>query len=174
VWHARAVNDRRARVASLDLMRGVVMIVMALDHVRDFWSGSQIDPTDATQTTPALFATRWVTHLCAPWFMLLAGAGAYLAHRERGAQARFLLSRGLWLIVLEFTIVKIGWESPATSWTWFRLLVIWALGCSMISLAALQYLPVKAVVAVAIVMVAGHDLLDSIEPDDLGALSGLW
>ena len=155
-------------------MRGLIMVVMALDHVRDFWSSSTIDPTDASQTTPVLFATRWITHLCAPWFMLLAGAGAYLSHKPRGALARFLVSRGLWLIVLEFTIIKICWEGPEMTWTWYRLLVLWALGCSMIALAALQYLPRVAILAIAIAMIAGHNLLDHIRPDDLGAWSGAW
>jgi len=168
------VNERRARVASLDVMRGLVMVVMALDHVRDFWSSAQIDPTDAAHTTPALFATRWVTHLCAPWFMLLAGAGAYLAHRDRTAQTRFLVTRGVWLIVLELTIVKLCWEGPDTSWTWFRLLVLWALGVSMIALAALQRLPMKALIALAVAMIVGHDLLDRIDPDALGPFAGAW
>ena len=98
---------RAARLDSLDLLRGFVMALMALDHTRDFWSSSRFDPTDLALTTPALFATRWITHLCAPTFMLLVGTGAYMS-MARGMSKRslsgFLVKRGLWMIVLEFGV----------------------------------------------------------------------
>src|SRR5262249_7611893 len=118
---SRAAGDKttaglRPRIQSADILRGPVMIVMALDHVRDFFhSGAQhFDPTDMAQTTPFLFFTRWITHFCAPTFMFLAGTGAYLQSRRgksKAAVARFLISRGLWLVVLEITWVRwFGWK----------------------------------------------------------------
>ena len=97
----------RPRVESIDLLRGFVMVVMALDHVRGIW-GPPIDPTDVDATTPALLATRWITHLCAPTFVLLAGVGAGIGGKSKHELARFLVTRGLWLVVLELTIVQFG------------------------------------------------------------------
>ena len=171
------VTAPRGRIASIDVMRGLIMVVMALDHTRDFWSNADFDPADPATSTPAYFATRWITHLCAPWFMVLAGAGAWLSlgrGRDRGALSRFLLTRGLWLIVLEFTLVKLAWEGPWVDFEHVRLLVLWALGCSMIVLAGLVHLPMRAIVAFGLTLVLGHNLLDAINPQDLGAWSWLW
>src|SRR5688572_8521859 len=143
---------RAARLDSLDLLRGFVMALMALDHTRDYWSSSRFDPTDFTVTTPAVFATRWITHLCAPVFMLLVGTGAYLS-LARGMSKRslsmFLVTRGLWMIVLEFTIVKLGWFLTDFDPGLYLLLVLWALGWSMIILAALIHLPIRAIAAIS-------------------------
>src|SRR5258708_10656110 len=99
----------RPRVDSVDVLRGVIMVVMALDHIRDYIH-YQVDPTDLAHTTVPLFATRWITHFCAPVFMLLAGTGAYLGHKPKPELSRFLLVRGLWLIVLEVTVIRcFGW-----------------------------------------------------------------
>lgn len=168
---------RASRLDSLDLLRGFVMALMALDHTRDYWSSSRFDPTDLSVTTPALFATRWITHLCAPVFMLLVGTGAYLS-LTRGMSKRslsaFLVTRGLWMIVLEFTIVKLGWWLSDFRPGLYLLLVLWALGWSMIILAALIHLPVKWVAAISALIVVGHNALDGIHSADLGAFGPVW
>jgi len=164
------------RLPALDQLRGLVMILMALDHTRDFFASAPFDPLDLAATTPAYFLTRWVTHFCAPVFVLLAGLGAYL-YGSRGrtcAQvSRFLLLRGLLLIVLELTVVNFGWhfdEQPG----FYLLQVIWALGWSMLALAGLVWLPVWAVGAVGALMIVGHNLLDSFRSPPLGLPDWLW
>ena len=166
----------RPRLDSIDLLRGLVMILMALDHTRDFFTNAHFDPTDLSQTTAALFLTRWVTHFCAPVFTFLAGAGAYLAAargKTRPQLARFLLTRGLWLIVLQYTVVWFGitfhfdWHSLPAS-------VLWALGWGMIVLAGLVHLPLPVTAAFAVVTIAGHNLFDAVRPDQLGLLGPLW
>ena len=151
------------------------MVVMALDHVRGLWS--TLYPVNIATTTPALFATRWITHLCAPTFVLLAGAGAGLSsiRKPKGELSRFLLTRGLWLIVLELTVVKFGFDNW-TFWNWHSLpcKVIWAIGWSIIALAGLIHLPMRAIVAVGLVLVVGHNALDGISPDQFGSLSWVW
>lgn len=167
----------RPRLDSVDLLRGVVMIVMALDHTRDFFSASHFDPTDLSHTSTALFLTRWITHFCAPVFMLLAGTSAYLSlsrGRSKADLSYFLVTRGLWLILVEFTIVKFGWENYLFDLHVFGLQVIWALGCSMIALAALIHLPMRALVVVGAVMVLGHNFLDPLPAHALGPLAPLW
>jgi len=167
------------RLDSIDLLRGLVMVVMALDHTRDFFhnlSLQGVDPLDLTKTTPALFFTRWITHYCAPLFSFLAGTGVFLA-ATRGKSKRelswFLLTRGLWLVILEFTYVRWAWSfNYDLSGNWG--LVLWALGCSMILLAALVHLPLPAVAAFAILMIAGHNALDGIKPASFGHYAWLW
>src|SRR5258707_458833 len=123
------------RVESIDLLRGLVMIIMALDHVRDYFHADAMlyEPTDLEHTNVILFFTRFITHYCAPTFMFLSGTSAYLVGKRKGknALAKFLLSRGLWLITLELTVVNFGWyfNFPPPS---VDFLVIWALGISMI------------------------------------------
>lgn len=162
---------RGARLVGVDLVRGGAMVVMALDHVRDFFSHSRFDPTDLALTSPSLFLTRWVTHFCAPVFVLLAGASAWLHGRRlsRGELSRFLLVRGLWLVVLELTVVRFGWTfNFAYDFSFAQ--VIWAIGWSMVALAGLVWLPVPVVATFAVVMIAGHNLLDGRGGDRFG----LW
>ena len=152
-----------ARVAAVDVLRGFVMIVMALDHVRGFFSGATFYATDLERTTPAYFFTRWITHFCAPAFVFLAGVSVFLSsgRRTRRRLTTFLISRGVWLVIAELTIIRFGWSFDITSPV--RLIVIWALGVSMIVLAGLIYLPRWAIAAVSLAMIAGHNLLDGVE-----------
>jgi uncharacterized membrane protein len=149
---------------------------MVIDHVRYFLSSARFDPTDPAQTTIGLFFTRWVTHFCAPVFMLLAGAGAYLSRgrgRSLGDISRFLLSRGAWLLVLELTVARFGWQFNL-DYGFSSALVFWALGWSMIALAGLVWLPLRWITAIGLVMVAGHNLFDRLDPERLGRLGWLW
>lgn len=166
------------RVSSLDVLRGLVIVIMALDHVRDFFAATPFAPEDVSQTTPAWFFTRWVTHFCAPVFVFLAGAGAYLYGLKAGsarALSRFLLVRGLWLVFLEFTVINLSWMFE---WPWNEGFmfgqVIWVIGVSMIVLAGLSRLPLPWVVGFGLVLIAGHNLLDGIRPEMLGSLGWLW
>ncbi|RTL57579.1 MAG: DUF1624 domain-containing protein [Sphingobacteriales bacterium] len=153
------------RILSVDLLRGIVMIIMALDHVRDYFhSGAYLyDPLNLDKTTGALFFTRWITHFCAPVFMFLAGTSAFFVGQKKTKKelSLFLLKRGLWLILLEFTVFNFGWNFDIT-FTNIYFIVIWALGVSMIFLAGLIYLPKKFILLFGIVLVAGHNLLDGI------------
>jgi uncharacterized membrane protein len=160
------------RVRNLDLMRGIVIVLMVVDHVRWFLSSARFDPTDPAQTTVALFFTRWVTHFCAPVFMLLAGAGAYLSlgrGRTRAELSWFLLTRGLWLILLEVTVARFGWQFNL-DYGYTGLLVFWALGWSMIALGGMVWLPLPWVAALGLLMIVTHNLFDGVEAGD----SWLW
>lgn len=164
------------RLAAIDQLRGLVIMLMALDHVRDFFSNAPHAPTDLHQTTVALFLTRWITHYCAPTFVLLAGLSASLAgqRRTRARLSRFLLSRGLWLVLLEATVVSFAWSFDPSYANGLTLQVIWAIGGSMCALAALVWLPTWAVGLCGVVMIAGHNLLDPIQPEQLGGWAPLW
>jgi uncharacterized membrane protein len=170
-----AAPPPRARLASIDLVRGAIMIVMALDHVRDFL-GAPSSPTNLATTTPALFATRWITHFCAPVFCLLTGVGARLSlgGKPRGALARLLWTRGLWLIVLDVVLARCLVYQFNVDFRLTVLDVLWSLGWSMIALSALIYLPATAVAIVGTVLVAGHNLLDGVAPASLGPLAPVW
>lgn len=165
------------RISEIDTLRGLVIVLMALDHTRDFFhSGAfSFDPLDPAQTTPWLYLTRWITHLCAPTFVLLAGVSSALQlnrGKSNGALSLLLLTRGLWLIVLECTVLSFGW-SFGFPYPIF-LQVIWAIGWSMIALSALVWLPRAAVLACGVLIVGGHNLLDPITPDQFGAGALLW
>ena len=166
----------RQRLDHVDLLRGLVMVIMVLDHVRAYFSAAHFDPTVLERTTPLLFATRWITHYCAPTFVLLAGASAWIAgtRRTREELTRFLASRRLWIIVLEFTVISFGWYFTSR-WTMGAVAqVIWAIGGSMVLLAGLIHLPRPAVAAFGAVLVLGHNLLDGVTPEQLGALAPVW
>ena len=176
VAHASVTAHAFARVASIDILRGLVMVLMALDHVRDFFTDVRFDPLDLSQTTAALFLTRWITHFCAPTFVLLAGVSAYLTGRSctRAELSRFLWTRGLWLVVLEVTLMSLVWTFNVRYDHGLFLQVIWAIGVSMIVLAALVHLPMPQIAAFSLVMICGHNLLDGIEPQSFGAWAPLW
>jgi uncharacterized membrane protein len=165
-------------VEAIDLLRGVVMAIMALDHVRDHLhrNAFAFDPTDASRTWVALYLTRWITHFCAPVFVFLAGTGAFLwgaRSRSRGDLQRYLLTRGAWLIVLEATLIHLLWTfSPDPRAQIFQ--VIWAIGASMIVLAGLVALPVPWIAAIGAAIVFGHNALDPLTPERFGALAPLW
>jgi uncharacterized membrane protein len=166
VFSASAPPSGRVRLDSVDLLRGLVMVIMALDHVRDYFIDVRFDPTDLTQTNAALFFTRWITHFCAPVFVFLAGTAAYLSTvrgKSRGELARFLVSRGFWLILLELTVIRFAWTFDLDIQRIFFVQVIWVLGVSMIVLAGLIYLPLSAIAAIGIAMIAGHNLLDGVQ-----------
>ena len=170
-----AATGARPRVESVDVVRGIIMILMALDHVRDFFGSLAVNPTDLATTTAPLFFTRWITHICAPVFFLLTGTGAYLAlrRRSRAELSKFLLTRGLWLIVLELVVVRFVMQFNF-DYRVTVLTVLWALGWSMVFLSALVYLPTRAVTAIGVVMIATHNLLDPITAASLGRLGPLW
>jgi len=168
----------RPRLDFVDLLRGWIMILMALDHVRDFFhtNASLFEPTDLEKTYPALFLTRWITHFCAPVFFFLAGTGAFLSlgrGKTKSNLSYFLVTRGLWLVLLELTLIKFGWTF---NWNLHQYIgqVIWALGWSMVLMAALVHLPLWALTTLGAVMIAGHNLLDGIRPSAFGSFSWLW
>jgi uncharacterized membrane protein len=157
----------RRRIASVDVLRGLAMVLMVLDHTRDFAHRESFlfDPTDLEQATPDIFLTRWITHFVAPIFVLLAGTSARLqveAGRSRRSIARFLVVRGLWLVFLELTVVRLGIWFNADPAFLGMLQVIWALGVSMIVLAALVFLPDLVIAAIGLAVVVGHNLLDGV------------
>jgi uncharacterized membrane protein len=164
------------RVDSVDVLRGLVMVIMALDHARDYFSNARFDPLDLARTSPALFFTRWITHFCAPVFVFLAGTGAFLSGargRSRKDLSRFLWTRGLWLVLIEVTVVSFGWSFDFGLHD-IALQVIWAIGWSMVVLAALVHLPTPAVGGIGIAIIALHNLLDPIRPERFGAFDWLW
>jgi uncharacterized membrane protein len=171
-------NSKKHRIESIDLLRGTVMIIMALDHVRDYIGyGSWFsDPTDLATTTPLLFLTRWITHFCAPVFIFLAGTSAFLyGTRQRSTKqiSWFLFTRGMWLLFVELVIVNFAWTFDITL-SGHMLQVIWAIGMSMVCLAAIIFLPKSAIFSIGIILVAGHNLLDSIILEGNSALDIIW
>lgn len=174
----KAAFDARTRIAQIDILRGLVIVLMALDHVRDYFlggpgmvgiGGNLLDPTT---TTPALYATRWVTHLCAPTFVFLSGVSAYLQFvngKTTPNLSRFLFTRGLWLIFLELTVLSFGWSFGFPYVLFMQ--VIWAIGWCMIALAVLVWLPRVAVLAIGVAITLGHNLLDPINAQDLTGLA---
>ncbi len=166
-----------SRVESVDVLRGLLMVLMALGHSRHFYYSGAFDPLDLARTSPGLFFTRWITHFCAPGFFFLVGTGTALSlgrGKSRGDLARFLLTRGLWLILLELTVVRFAWTFFAGENTTVWLLVIWALGCSMIVLAGFVYFPPAVSAIAGIVLIAGHNLLDQVSGSSFGYFGGLW
>ncbi|WP_369038346.1 DUF1624 domain-containing protein [Stenotrophomonas maltophilia] len=167
------------RLASIDQLRGTVMLLMLIDHVREtFFLQYQVsDPMDAAAVSPALFACRLLAHLCAPVFVLLTGMSAWLYGQRqpdpRRATASFLLKRGLFLVLLELTLVSFAWTFQFPPDTLY-LQVIWAIGLSMIALAGLLWLPRPALLVLGVLLVAGHNLFDGVRVEGNGVLAVLW
>lgn len=161
-----------SRNEAIDCLRGIVMILMALDHARDFLG----TPVDLATATPPLFLTRWVTHFCAPVFVLLAGMAAFLHGRRLGATgalSRFLVTRGAWLVLLEVTVVRWAWTFVVGPHI-VVLQVIWAIGVAMMALGAIVWLPQGVIAGLAVVLVAGHNVLDALRAETFGSLRWLW
>ncbi|GAO44861.1 DUF1624 domain-containing protein [Flavihumibacter petaseus] len=154
-----------SRIRSIDFVRGLAMIIMALDHARDYFHGYSFlhNPADLAHTTPSIFFTRWITHFCAPVFVFLAGTSAFLSGQKKSKTdlSRFLLTRGLWLVVMELTVVAFGWFFDPLFRT-FALQVIWALGWCMVLMAGLIWLPRRFMLLLGLALVFGHNLLDGI------------
>jgi uncharacterized membrane protein len=183
--HSSASDRRAYRMSSLDMLRGLAIVVMALDHVRDFAMTAAVqDPTADPTTGPLLFATRWITHFCAPTFVFLAGTSAGLmASRKTPAElATFLLTRGLWLIVLEAFVISTSWSFAPTGVagfggrTYLALQVIWVIGASMVILAGAQFMGRRVCLAIGAAIVLGHNLLDAVWPAAMtsGSTAPLW
>lgn len=170
------VEAAGSRIQSIDLLRGLVMIIMALDHVRDYFHADAFlyNPLNLESTSVPLFFTRWITHFCAPVFVFLAGTSAFLVGSRKGKSelSSFLINRGIWLLVLEFSVINVSWFFNF-QFSIIALTVIWALGIGMIVLAAAIHLPFKAILALGIILVAGHNLLDPIKMGT-DSLSILW
>jgi uncharacterized membrane protein len=167
----------RPRLESVDLLRGLIMVLMALDHVRGWFSNATFYPLDLDKTNVALFLTRWFTHFCAPGFIFLAGTGAFLSTlrgKTRRELSWFLLTRGLWIVLLEITYVRcLGWQFNF-DYHFLGLSVLWAIGWSMVVLAALVWLPLHWIAIFSVVLIAGHNFFDFVKPEDCGTLRWLW
>ncbi len=171
------LTQTRSRIQSLDILRGAVMIIMALDHVRDFFHAQAFtdSPTNLETTTPILFFTRWITHYCAPVFVFLAGTSAFLMgqRRTKPQLSMFLITRGLWLVFVEVAIISLGWTFDPL-YHIFILQVIWAIGVSMIILGILVRFPFAVVLSFGLIVVLGHNLLDYAEAERNGQVGVLW
>ncbi len=171
-----ASNRARFRLESVDVLRGIVMIIMALDHVRDFFGNYAQSPTDLATTTPALFFTRWITHFCAPTFFLLTGVGSRISLRNKSAAelSRFLVTRGFWLVFLDAVVVRCLGMQFNFDYRVTVLNVLWALGWSMVGLSILVRFSPKVPLIVGVVLILGHNALDGIQAQSFGVLAPLW
>ncbi|MGN6618783.1 MAG: DUF1624 domain-containing protein [Ilyomonas sp.] len=155
-------STKTSRVTSIDALRGIIMIIMALDHVRDFFhiTAQTADPLDLTTTTPLLFFTRWITHFCAPTFVFLSGISAYLSsqHKSPSESSIFLIKRGIWLVAVDFIIMSFGLTFDP-SYSFIMLTVLWAIGCSMILLGILLKLSPKLILPLGLLLFLGHDIV---------------
>src|SRR5260221_10362056 len=165
------------RISSIDLLRGLIMVIMALDHTRGYFHAGVFvnDPTDLHKTTVVLFFTRWITHFCAPVFMLLSGVSAFISGRKKTKKelSLFLLSRGLWLIFLGLTVLNFAWFFDI-HFSYISLQVIWALGVCMLFLSGLIYLPEKTIAVIGFILIAGHNLLDNFHVPGNSPAAFIW
>ena len=170
---AVAVPASTSRIASVDIIRGAVMVIMAIDHVR-VYSG-----LPAGGPTPGIFFTRWITHFCAPAFIFLAGTSIFFYARKHSDVSRFLLIRGLWLILLEFTILRLAWTFNFDFAHYEMAGVIWVIGCCIILMAVLVKLPLPVSAAIGVIIIGAHNLMDPhigklLEGMDGNNFSALW
>ena len=170
------MDTRAYRINSIDFLRGLIMVVMALDHTRDFFHATAMtaDPLDPSTTTPLLFFTRWITHYCAPGFVFLSGVSAYLASlkKSKSEASLFLIKRGLWLVIAELTLVNFGvFFNPG--FNFIMLQVIWAIGCSMILLGVISRISPKLVLVLGLLLFFGHNILDYLSLPRTGATGNL-
>ena len=167
-----ALNANIKRIESIDILRGLVMVIMALDHVRDYFSNAS--PMDFSTTTPILFFTRWITHFCAPVFVFLSGTSIYLQslRKTKNVLQSFLIKRGLWLIFVEVVVITFGWTFNP-NYTFVILQVIWAIGVSMVILGLMIRLPFSVIFITGLLIVFGHNLLD-IPESAAGFKAGFW
>jgi uncharacterized membrane protein len=170
-------KSKANRIGSIDFLRGTVMIIMALDHVRDYfhYDAFLYSPTDLSKTSVALFFTRWITHFCAPVFVFLAGMAAYLygEKKSRKELSWFLFTRGVWLVLVELFIV-VFFRSFNPSFTYLNLQVIWAIGMSMIALSAIVYMNRTLILLTAVALIGAHNLLDTVHISGNGLLAVIW
>ncbi len=161
-----ANNLQQKRIESIDLLRGLIMIIMALDHTRDFFhiGGLTGDPLDPATTTPVLYFTRWITHFCAPGFVFLSGLSAWLQSRRKTKTSlgKFLISRGAWLIFIDLTVMSLGLTGDI-HYGIFVLETLWSIGASMIVLGLLIRLPFNVILAIGLLILFGHNLMDYYE-----------
>jgi uncharacterized membrane protein len=167
----------KPRIRSIDLLRGIVMVIMALDHVRDYFHETAMvdDPLNLETTTPALYFTRWITHFCAPVFVFLAGTSAYMISQKKSKAdlSNFLIKRGFWLVLIEVTVVTLGWTFNPL-FNLIILQVIWAIGISMVLLGLLIHLPYRFLLMLGLIIVFGHNLIDYAEAARGGNTGLLW
>lgn len=172
----QSARNNLPRLDTIDLLRGIVLILMALDHSRHYFSNIE-NPLDLTLTTPLLFFTRWITHYCAPIFIFLAGMSAYLyqARTQCNKQtlSQYLFTRGVWLIFLECTLIYASWTFYILPFH-LSLQIFWAIGASMLILSGLIYLPRKILFFLSLIVIVGHNLLDPITPATLQQFAWLW
>jgi len=167
---------KQPRLESVDLVRGIIMIIMALDHTRDFFGMPGDNPSDLSRASVALFFTRWITNICAPVFFLLTGVSGYLALRRRSTSdlSRFLFTRGLWLIFLEVVLLRCLVMQFNFDYHVTMLVVIWALGWAMIVLSLLVRLPTPVIATFGLILIACHNFFDSVQAASFGAFAPLW
>jgi len=173
------MTEPRLRVTAVDALRGLVMIVMALDHTREFLHADAMSfsAENLARTTPILFLTRWVTHICAPVFLATAGMAAGLRLARGGSKAelsRYLVTRGLWLIAVELVVMRLAMNFTFDLRYPVFLIILWALGWSMVALAGLIHFPARVVGIIGLAIIVGHNTLDGVAASSFGPLAWLW
>lgn len=169
--------EKRSRIQSIDLLRGLVMLIMAIDHTRDFFHSEALtgDPLNLATTTPFLYFTRWITHFCAPTFVFLTGLSAWLQSQRKTKKelSRFLITRGLWLVLIEVTVITLGITGDI-HFGFFVLQTIWSIGISMVILGIVIWLPFNIILLLGLLIVFGHNSLDFAEANNKGNVSLIW